>query len=322
MIVTLTANPSVDRTIELAGELQRGEVQRAISVRSEPGGKGVNVARALTAAGAPAIAILPAGADDPVLSTLRDQAVAYRAVDVPHPVRVNVTVVEPDGTTTKLNEAGMPLTASVLEALVAAVLREASDARWAVLSGSLPPSVPSDFYGDLVAALRGQGCAVAVDTSGEPLRAVASAAVQPDLLKPNAEELAELTGYDVARLESDPAFVAEAARALIARGVGAVLATLGRHGAVLVDGSGTALLAKAEDVVPINTVGAGDATLAGYLLADLAGAGPADRLRQAVAFGAAAVQLAGSAMPRPDDLRPAGVSVVALAPRSVASPRG
>lgn len=319
MIVTLTANPSVDRTIELAGGLRRGEVQRAVSVRSEPGGKGVNVARALAGAGAPVVAVLPAGGDDRMLSALRDQAVTYRAVEVQHPVRVNVTVVEPDGTTTKLNEAGARLSADVLDALTAAVLDEAARARWAVLSGSLPPGVPDDWYVALVEALRSRGCATAVDTSGEPLRAVASAPVLPDLLKPNAEELAELTGFDVSRLEGDPEFVADAARALISRGAGAVLVTLGRHGAVLVDGDGTAFLGRAEAVVPINTVGAGDATLAGYLLADLAGAGPADRLRTAVAFGAAAVQLAGSAMPRPGVLRPEGVSVVALAPRPVAS---
>lgn len=322
MIVTLTANPSVDRTIELAAELRRGEVQRAVTVRSEPGGKGVNVARAFAAAGVPAIAVLPAGAGDPMLVDLRDQGVAHHAVDVPHPVRVNVTVVEPDGTTTKLNEAGAPVTPDVLDALSVAILREAVGARWAVLSGSLPPEVPADWYVGLVAALRGQGSRVAVDTSGEPLRAVATASVQPDLLKPNAEELAELTGFDVAKLEADPAFVADAAGALIARGTGAVLATLGRHGAVLVGNDGSALFAKAEAVAPINTVGAGDATLAGYLLADLAGADPVGRLRRAVAFGAAAVQLAGSAMPRPGDLDPAGVTVVALDPRSVASHRG
>ncbi|WP_350275420.1 1-phosphofructokinase [Kribbella sp. HUAS MG21] len=319
MIVTLTANPSVDRTIELAGELRRGEVQRAVSVRSEPGGKGVNVARALTAAGAPVVAVLPAGTDDRMLAALRDQSVAYRAVDVPHPVRVNVTVVEPDGTTTKLNEAGTSLGPVVLDALVAAVLEQAAGARWAVLSGSLPPGVPADWYVALVEALRAQGCAVAVDTSGEPLRAVAAGPVLPELLKPNAEELAELTGFDVSRLEADPGFVADAARALVARGAGAVLATLGRHGAVLVDGEGSAYFGQAGTVVPVNTVGAGDATLAGYLLAESAGAGPAERLRQAVAFGAAAVQLAGSAMPRPGDLRPEGVSVVALASRSVTS---
>ncbi|NIK61496.1 1-phosphofructokinase family hexose kinase [Kribbella shirazensis] len=319
MIVTLTANPSVDRTIELAGELRRGEVLRAVTVRSGPGGKGVNVARALAGAGAPTVAVLPARGDDGMLAALREQAVAFHAVDVPHPVRVNVTVVEPDGTTTKLNEAGAPLADDVLDALVAAVLDEAAGARWAVLSGSLPPGVPDDWYVGLIAALRARGCAVAVDTSGEPLKAVATAAVLPDLLKPNAEELAELTGLDVAKLESDAECVADAARALIARGAGAVLATLGRHGAVLVDGDGAAYFGQAGAVVPINTVGAGDATLSGYLLADLAGAGPADRLRQAVAFGAAAVQLAGSAMPRPGDLRPDGVSVVALAPRPVAS---
>lgn len=318
MIVTLTANPSVDRTVQLAGSLERGRVLRALSVTDDPGGKGVNVARVVSAAGQVAVAVLPGQHDDPLLLALRDAGVTHRAVPVAGRARVNVTVAEPDGTTTKINEPGLPLDAPVRSALRDALLREAAGARWVALSGSLPPGVPSEWYADLVVALRQLGCAVAVDTSGPALAALLGRgrAAVPDLLKPNAEELAELTGRDADALENDPDQTADAARALVGQGVGVVLATLGAQGAVLVTAAGT-WRAGSPRVVPRSTVGAGDSTLAGYLLADLAGAGPAQRLQTAVAYGAAAVALPGSAMPGPQHVFPDAVRVEALQPAAV-----
>lgn len=313
MIVTLTANPSIDRTVELSGALERGEVQRALRVTAEPGGKGVNVARAVTAAGHLAVAVLPSEYEDPFVLALRQQQVPYRPVPVPGAVRVNLTVAEPDGTTTKINEPGSALTPEVLTQLEQVLRREAAGARWAVLSGSLPPGVPDDWYAHLVDALRGSGCAIAVDTSGAPLAALMQSLPRsaPDLLKPNAEELGEITGLDAAALEADPAAAAAAARTLVGRGIPSVLASLGARGAVLVTADG-AWLATPPPTIARSTVGAGDASLSGYLLADLIGAGPEGRLRNAVAYGAAAASLPGSTMPSPRETNPAGVVVEPL----------
>ena len=313
MIVTLTANPSVDRTIDLAGRLERGEVQRAVRVRTDPGGKGVNVARAIVGAGELAVAVLPSRHDDPLVLALRDANVPYRAVSVPGPVRVNVTITEPDGVTTKINDPGLALEASTLDAMLVELAREAAGARWAALSGSLPPGVPDDWYATVVRALRGRGSSIAVDTSGAPLAALLAAGPEsaPDLLKPNAEELAELTGGDIAEIEADVRAAAAAARTLIARGVRTVLATLGARGAVLVDATG-AWVATPPPTVVRSTVGAGDSALAGYLLADLAGADAAGRLQRAVAYGAAAASLPGSTAPQPDDAKPDAVRVEVL----------
>lgn len=315
MIVTLTANPSLDRTVALSGALQRGQVQRALTTTSDPGGKGVNVARVVTAAGCPAVAVLPGRDDDPLLLALRQAGVAHRPVAVAGHARVNLTLSEPDGTTTKVNEPGLPLDAELLDALTACLVREAAGARWAVLSGSLPPGVPAGWYVELVERLRRTGAAVALDTSGAPLLAAVADGVPslPDLLKPNGEELAELTGRDGPALERDPVLAADAAADLVRRGVGAVLATLGAAGAVLVTSEG-AWSATPPAIRPRSTVGAGDSSLAGYLLADLAGAGPEERLRSAVAHGAAAASLPGSSLPGPHDLDLAGVTVRPLAP--------
>jgi 1-phosphofructokinase len=315
VIVTLTANPSLDRTVSLDRALAPGTVHRAVGCIDEPGGKGVNVARAVTAAGRPALAVLPARQEDPLLAELRRLGLAHRAVHTDAMVRVNLTVTDPDGTTTKLNLPGADLTEQVRTQLESALAKEAADARWVVLSGSLPPGAPDDWYAELTAALHRRGCRVAVDTSGAPLRAVLAggARTRPDLLKPNAEELAEALGLDPAHLDTDPGAVARHARDLLAGGASAVLATLGAAGAVLVTPEG-AWHAAHPPIVPKSTVGAGDCALAGYLLADLDAAAPVERLRRAAAYGTAAAGLAGSATPAPDQVRPTAVTCTEIAP--------
>lgn len=314
MIVTLTPNPSLDRTIELAGELARGGVQRAITARQEPGGKGVNICRALDASGVKCLALLPGDDEDPVMLALDTQEIPHIGLRIGATLRSNVAITEPDGTTTKVNEPGPELTAAQQRSLIDLVLAKADGASWLVLAGSLPPGVPADFYAAITRELRDRFGAkapkVAIDSSGPPL--AAALAARPDLLKPNAEELAELTGRsDAARLEADPQLAAEAARSLVAGGVGAVLATLGSRGAVLVTADGS-WLAKGPKIVARSTVGAGDCALAGYLLSNVAGASAPDSLRQAVAHGAAAASLPGSTVPALKHTRPGAVTVTAL----------
>ncbi|WP_135451395.1 1-phosphofructokinase family hexose kinase [Mycobacterium sp. DL99] len=308
MIITVTPNPSLDRTVTVGSPLTRGAVQRVDSVTVEPGGKGINVARALTLAGVAAEAVLPAGDSDPLLSALRAYGVPFTGVSIAEPVRTNLAITESDGTTTKLNERGALVDSDALEALTRCVLAKAQDASWVVLSGSLPPGIPLDWYAQVVSLLAPLDCRVAVDTSEAPLAALAAAfeVAAPDLIKPNAEELADLAGVPAADLESavaqgDMSAVVTAAVGLVARGVGAVLATLGAAGAVLVDGNG-AWLATPPPIVPRSTVGAGDASLAGYLRAVVAGAEAPQRLQMAVAYGSAAAALPGSALPGPDQL--------------------
>lgn len=320
MIVTVTPNPSIDRTVTLPGELVRGAVHRVGSVSSEPGGKGVNVARALTLAGLDVVAVLPAGEHDPILAELRAIGVAFHAVPVAAGVRTNLAITENDGTTTKINEPGATIAAADIAGLARAVIDRASSARWVVLSGSIPPGMSQSWYADMVAALRPLGCKVAVDTSDGPLAALAAdlERAAPDLIKPNSEELAGLAGVTAESLENavargDAEPVVTAARHLIDRGVGAVLATLGAAGAVLVDADG-AWLATPPPISPRSTVGAGDSSLAGYVRADVEGAVAPQRLRMAVAYGGGAAALPGSALPSPAQLNLDGVTVTAVNP--------
>ena len=315
MIVTLTANPSLDRTASLDRALARGEVHRVSSVTVEPGGKGINVARVAHAAGHPVRAMLPAGLSDPILRGLDELGVPYRTVPLAEGVRTNLTLTEPDGTTTKINEPGPSLDAQSIEKLAHLLVLESERADWVVLSGSLPPGVPASWYADLVRALRPWGCRIAVDTSDAPLLALAAQFPEaaPDLLKPNSEELAQLNGADPDLLEAaaaagDPSACVTAARTLVDRGVAAVMATLGAAGAVLVTADG-AWHASPPPITLRSTVGAGDSSVAGYVLADTRGLSAPDRLRLAVAYGSAAASLAGTALPRPEQLNTTAVIV-------------
>lgn len=318
MIVTVTLNPSLDRTVTLTAPLTRGAVQRVDSVTVEAGGKGINVAKALTSAGVDALALLPAATDDPLLTALRCADVPFAAVPIAEPVRTNIAITENDGTTTKLNERGATLDTAALDAITRCVVDEAQHAAWVVLSGSLPPGVPPQWYADVVAKLAPLPCRVAVDTSDAPLAALASklSTASPELMKPNVEELASISGVAEADLETtvaegDLSLVVAAAVKLVERGVGAVLATLGAAGAVLVDGTG-AWFAAPPPITARSTVGAGDASLAGYLRAEVGGAEPSQRLRMAVAYGSAAAALPGSALPVPAQLDVDAVRVTGL----------
>ncbi|WP_194897819.1 1-phosphofructokinase family hexose kinase [Catenulispora pinisilvae] len=311
MIVTLTLNPSLDRTLTLQ-TLRLGEVLRATGARIDPGGKGVNVTRVLRAFDVGSHAVIPcAGPDGEELVRLLSKAgVPVTEVPVGGWTRSNITLVEADGRATKVNAPGGALTgqevALLAETVLDRCLSQSADisgrtrASWAVLSGSLPPGVPDTVYAELTALFAEHGVRVAVDTSGAALLATLDAG--PDLIKPNRQELAAAVGTPLNSI----ADVVAAADKLLSRGVKTVLASLGADGAVLVDSAG-AVLGTADPIEPQSTVGAGDALLAGFLAA---GASGADALVEGMAWARAAVGLPGSQMPDPSDVSREGIRVV------------
>ena len=305
MIVTLTPNPSLDRTLEI-DKLVRGEVVRSRAVRAEPGGKGVNVSRALLNNHRRTRAVLPVGGPegDHIASLLEALGLETSRVPIDAPVRTNVSLVEPDGTVTKINAPGPQLTPDELDAQNKTTIASLDGAAWVAACGALPPGAPADLYARLTRDVHAAGVRIAVDTSGAPLTAVIAA--RPDVLKPNAEELAALTGANLTTFGD----VVAAAEEVRGAGVLAILVSLGRHGAVLVDKSG-AVHAESSPVIPKSNVGAGDATLAGFLAGG--GVGP-DALRTAVAWGTAAVRLPGTAMPGPEDIDVSAMNIDTVNP--------
>ncbi|MET7596594.1 1-phosphofructokinase [Streptomyces sp. NPDC005481] len=307
MILTVTPNPSLDRTYEVPS-LGRGEVVRATGERVDPGGKGVNVSRAVAAAGWRTVAVLPlGGAPGALVAGLLDaQGIEAAPVPVAGATRSNISVAEPDGTLTKINAPGPELTPAEAESLLETVRRQyrPGETDWIACCGSLPRGLSPSWYADLVARAHAAGARIALDTSGPAL--LAALRERPDVVKPNAAELAEAVGRPLATV-GDAVKAAEELRGLGAR---TVLASLGADGQLLVDVSGAWFGSARVDAVRSN-VGAGDSSLAGFLIAG--GAGP-EALASAVAHGAAAVRLPGSVMPAPADLDPAAVTVTTEVP--------
>ncbi|NBM18864.1 1-phosphofructokinase [Streptomyces sp. GC420] len=313
MILTVTPNPSLDRTYEVPS-LERGEVLRATGDRMDPGGKGVNVSRAVAAAGHRTLAVMPLGGPaGAVLSDLlREEGIEVAGVPVAGPTRSNISVAEPDGTLTKINAPGPELTATEAESLLETVGARSADADWIACCGSLPRGLGPEWYAELVARAHRAGARIALDTSGPSL--IAALRERPDVVKPNAEELSEAVGRPLLTV-GDAVKAAEELRQLGAR---TVLASLGADGQLLVDDSGVRY-GTAHVAAVRSNVGAGDASLAGFLAAG--GSGSA-ALAAAVAHGAAAVGLPGSAMPVPADLAPSAVTVTSAVPldRELAEP--
>lgn len=311
MIVTLTTNPSLDRTISLAAPLQVGEVQSALGVREDAGGKGINVARVVAAASRPTLAVLPLDPRDPFAGALAATGIPTRTVAHDGATRANITIADHAGTTTKLNLPGAAFTEEDAAALTAAVVAASEAASWLVLAGSLAPGLPVDYYVSVIEAVRAawgsSAPRIAVDTSGPALAAVVAAG-RPDLIKPNDEELAELSGRGLDADLELPDAVARIARRLVPASVAAALVTLGGDGAVLVTADG-AWHGTPPPTRVRSTVGAGDSSLAGYLLAETTGAAPEERLRSGIRYGSAAASLPGTQPPTPHDLSTGAVPV-------------
>lgn len=283
-IVTVTPNPSVDRTLRIP-PLERGSVLRAASATAEAGGKGINVSRALLTQGVPTTAVVPLSASSAaLLGELLGPGWPLEQVVIDGDIRVNISLVEADGTVTKVNEPGPPLGDANVTALVDRVIALADGAAWVVGCGSLPPGAPADLYARIAARLP-TGARMAVDAEGAALRACRGQPVA--LLKPNRIELAGLVGRDLDTLGE----VVDAAREVLRDGAASILVSLGADGALLVD-ERTATHAGARIDDAVNPVGAGDALLAGFL----AGGATLAALPTAVAWSVAACRSTGTRM--------------------------
>jgi tagatose 6-phosphate kinase len=307
-IATVTANAALDVTYRV-NRVNRGREHRVQRVDERPGGKGVNTAFVLRCLGEPVTAtgLLGGGAAAPIRAGLADAGIEETFVPISGSTRRTVVILEVhDSTATLFNEPGPEVTADEWAALRAEVRRLAADVSVLTFSGSLPGSIGSDGYADLVSAARAAGGArIVVDTSGPAM--TAAAAVGPDLMKPNSAELKAVTGTDDA---------AQGAAELRQLGAKAVVVSAGADGLVLTTGT-FILRAWLPDPLVGNATGAGDAAVAGLARA-LARPGPdpltdpdvARRmLAEAVAVSAAAVLSPVAGVVVPDDVERLQASV-------------
>jgi 1-phosphofructokinase len=293
-IATVSLNPAVDQTA-LVPNFTAGAVNRVEREQSDAGGKGVNVASFLAHFGVP-VAVTGLLGDtniEPFVRLFSEKGIVDRFVRVPGLTRVNVKIVdEVQDRVTDINFPGLRVGAEHLARLDDAIDALAGEADCFVLSGSVPAGVPASVYAVLVARLKGRGKTVVLDASGPPFAAAIEAG--PDIIKPNIEELQELVGR---RLAGD-AEVVEAARALVGRGIGLVVVSMGPRGAVFVE-DGAAVLAVPPKITVKSTVGAGDAMVAGIVTGALRGLDLADRARLATAFSVGALGEIGPRLPPP-----------------------
>lgn len=296
VIATLTLNPSLDESAT-ARRVEPERKLRCEDFERQPGGGGLNVARALGELGGQAIAIWArAGHTGAMVADLLDRArVRSVPLDVAGETRRNLSVLETSsGREFRFGLPGPALSAADEEEFLSAVDPLPADG-WVVASGSLPPGVSEAFYARVAERLD-PSTRLVVDTSGPALAHAVRAGVFA--VKPNLRELGELVGRTL-RDEEDAA----GATLALARSGGArvVLTSLGAAGAVMA--SGDALFRLRAPPVPVQSkVGAGDSMVAGLVLGLARGASPVDAARLAVAAGAAAVMTPASALCRRADV--------------------
>lgn len=258
MIVTVTLNPALDRTLTVP-RIRFDEMVQATATRLDWGGKGFNVSRALRALGVENVAMgLVGGATGQVLERgLGDLGIVTDLVQIAGETRTNIVIAEADGGRyVKANEAGPLVQPVELFALLERIRGRVAPGDIWVLSGGLPPGVPNDFYFQLVVLLQGAGARVFLDTSGEPLRL--GCAAGPYLVKPNAAEAEAVTGCSI----DSAADALDAVEFFLCQECELVALSLAEDGLLLAS-QRQAVWAQAPRVQARNPVGAGDALLAG-----------------------------------------------------------
>jgi len=276
-VVTITLNPAIDRTVTISN-FTAGAVNRVESVRSHPGGKGVNVASALADHGH-GVAVTGflgrsnAGAFEELFS---QKKIADHFVRIAGQTRIGIKITDPvRAETTDINFPGPAPTSEELSMLRWQIAT--LEAEWFVVAGSLPPGVDPKIYREIIASLRQTGRKVLLDTSGEAFSLALEAG--PTVVKPNIHEFEAFIGYPLSNEQE----VVAAARTLIDRGIELVVISMGKEGACFITAT-ESVVARPPEIEVKSTVGAGDAMVAGILSGQLEKISLGECARLATAF--------------------------------------
>lgn len=291
LTTVLCFNPSIDRTVEVA-DFAPGGTNRILAERSEGAGKGVNVAVAARRLGmeTACVGLLPRRGGDPVRNRLANEGVQVCFVTTPGTTRVNLKIRDKSRRIiTELNEPGVAIGAERLAKARAEAIRWASVSAYLVLTGSLPPGCPPDFYAELMGEVP-LTCRCVLDASGDVLAGALRA--KPFLVKPNLQELERARGRALDTSED----IRDAALWLIEAGAQHAAVSLAGEGALLTDGK-RVLFASAAPVPVRSSAGAGDAMVAGLIAGFRESGGLEHVLRRGVAAAAASIA-SGDMTPR------------------------
>ena len=292
MVYTVTLNPAIDKTVTIP-QFTAGAVNRIQTVRTDVGGKGINVSKTLEALGVPSVAAAFLGGQtgDRCEAFLAQSAITPLIVRVPGETRTNLKIIDPVlHQNTDLNEPGPAIAPEHLSALQDAITARLRPGDLVILSGSLPSGVPADLYCRWIRGFREKGAQVFLDADGDALRFGLDA--KPAAIKPNQDELSRLFGRALCTRND----LLQAGRQLLARGIGTVLISRGSGGALLLTMRGI-YEACAPKVVVRSTVGAGDAMLAALACGTVKQQSAPELLRLAVAIGSASVTCEGTQVP-------------------------
>jgi 1-phosphofructokinase family hexose kinase len=297
MIITVTLNAAIDKTLEVPN-LRLGRRHRSVEQMTTPGGKGVNIARAIKRLGRPVIATGLAGGQTGtrIVEQLTEESILNDFVRIRDESRTNVSVLDPTtGEHTEVNEPGPQVTPEEIGLFTDKLLYLAQGAQMCIFAGSLPRGVDPSIYAELIRELRRLGVTTVVDTDGEPLHNAVRA--EPDLVSPNVLEAEELVGHEF----NDDEDRLIAVREMVELGAREALMTAedGCFAQVLEDGLPRLFRVRAEPLEPRAVVGSGDAFLAGYVSARYNGSSPEGCLRYAVACGAESTQHLGAGVVDP-----------------------
>jgi 1-phosphofructokinase/tagatose 6-phosphate kinase len=297
MIITVTLNPALDKTLEVPN-FTPGRRHRTVRQVTMPGGKGVNVARAIKRLGQPVIATgLAGGATGTrIVEALNDEAILNAFVRIREDSRTNTAVLDPTTNLhTEINERGPEVSMRELELFRDKLLYLAKGASMCVFAGSLPRGVEPDVYAELIREVKRLGVTTVVDTDGEPLRCAMRA--EPDVVSPNEIEAEELVGQEFNDIEDRAQAVMEMTRL----GAGEAIMTV-RDGcyAYLLDDSPTLFRVTTTEREGVSRIGSGDAFLAGYVASRYAGRPAIDCLRYGVACGAESIENVGAGIIDPE----------------------
>ena len=297
-IATVTLTPALDQTVRV-DNFRTNTVNYGQEMQFSAGGKGVNVASFLADAGFSTTVTGFLGQDN---ADIFEQAFAEKQIDdqfvrIPGRTRIGVKIVdEVRQQTTDINMRGLAPSPDAMEALQQRIKQLATYCDWFVLSGRLPPGVPTATYGTLISQLKGYGKQVVLDTSNEALREGIQAG--PTIVKPNVDELRQLTGTEL----TDNNAIEQAARQLLHKGIQLVIVSMGERGAMFIDQAST-LIAVPPPVLVKSTVGAGDAMVAGFVAGQIQGLDLADCARLATAFSLGAITRTGTSLPERETLQ-------------------
>lgn len=290
MIYTVTLNPALDKTVEIAS-LTIDSVNRISTMRTDPGGKGINVSKVIEKLGQKSIAAGILGGDTgrAIETSLKAMGLETSFRFVEGETRTNLKVIDPvNHTNTDINEPGLTVSEAILQDVLAELLGKLAAGDLVVLSGSLPKGAPEDTYRTWVKACKDAGAKVILDADGALLAAGIEAS--PYLIKPNNHELSGLLGRTV----KTPEELAEAARELMEKyGIAKIVVSMGGEGALYVTAEET-VYAEGLKVPVGSTVGAGDSVVAALAVAEETGMSLEETVRLSTATGAANVMCSGT----------------------------